>query len=84
MYMSLHISCALDTQAIFSTHPLAIQIRDKEQIGMQLTKIKIENLTLDNVISLTSEALGMEDNEESVTSLATIVHRKTEGNAFFV
>ena len=51
---------------------------------MDLTTIRIGNLSLDYTTSLTAEALGMEDNEDIVQPLATIVHKKTYGNAFFV
>ena len=67
-----------------STHPLAMQIREKEEMGIIITAIKIGNLTLENVTSLIAEALGMEDNEDAVKTLAATVHRKTDGNAFFV
>ena len=68
---------------VFSTHPLALQIKEKKQIGIHLTSIQIRNLDLSNVTSLIAEAL-MEDNKEAVKTLAETVHRKTEGNAFFV
>lgn len=61
-----------------------MQIREKEEMGIIITAIKIGNLTLENVTSLVAEALGMEDSEDAVRHLATIVHRKTDGNAFFV
>jgi len=61
-----------------------MQIREKEEMGIIITAIKIGNLSLDNVTSLVAEALGMEDNEDAVKNLAAIVHRKTDGNAFFV
>jgi len=67
-----------------STHPLAMQIREKEDSGVDMTAIKIGNLSTSNVTSLIAEALGMEDNEDAVKTLAAIVHRKTNGNAFFV
>lgn len=70
--------------SIPSTHPLAMQIREKEEMGIIITAIKIGNLSLDNVTSLVAEALGMEDNKDAVKNLAAIVHRKTDGNAFFV
>jgi len=61
-----------------------MQIREKEEMGIIITAIKIGNLSLDNVTSLVAEALGMEDNEGAVKNLAATVHRKTDGNAFFV
>ncbi|KAL9186731.1 hypothetical protein ACHAXT_005969 [Thalassiosira profunda] len=38
----------------------------------------------DNVKSLVAEALGIDGDEDKVDALATTVHNKTEGNAFFV
>ena len=67
---------------IYRTHPLALQIREKEQTGIDLTAIEIGNLTLENVTSLIAEALDMDD--DAVKNLATIVHKKTSGNVFFV
>ena len=51
-------------------------------MGIEITTIKIGNLTLDSVTSLVAEALRTEESE--VESLATTVHRKTEGNVFYV
>ena len=39
---------------------------------------------MDNVTSLIAEALSMEDEKEKVRPLAATVHKKTDGNAFFV
>ena len=67
-----------------SSHPLALRIREKEQMGIGLTTVRIGNLSADNVKSLVAEALGMEGDEDRVDALAATVHKKTEGNAFFV
>ena len=67
-----------------STHPLALRIREKEQMGIVITAIKVGNLSSHNVTSLVAEALGMEDDEKYVQTLAATVHKKTEGNAFFM
>lgn len=67
-----------------STHPLALRIREKEQMGIVITAIKVGNLSSHNVTSLVAEALGMEDDEKHVQTLAATVHKKTEGNAFFM
>lgn len=53
-------------------------------MGIEITTIKIGNLTLDNVTSLVAEALRTEDSEDSIKTLATIVSNKTEGNVFYV
>ena len=67
-----------------STHPLALQIREQKQMGIDITCLNIGNLSSTNVKSLVAEALGMEDDEDAVETLAATVHKKTEGNAFFV
>ena len=51
-----------------STHPLALRIREKEQMGIVITAIKVGNLSSHNVTSLVAEALGMEDDEKYVLS----------------
>lgn len=53
-------------------------------MGSEITTIEVGNLPPANVKSLIAEALRMEDDEDSVSSLATTIHRKTEGNPFFV
>jgi len=53
-------------------------------MGIELTTIKIDNLTEGNVTSLVAEALRMEENEESIKTLASTVYSKTEGNVFYV
>eukprot|EP00984_Skeletonema_dohrnii_P024624 scaffold13772_cov154-Skeletonema_dohrnii-CCMP3373.AAC.5 len=49
-----------------------------------ITKIKIDNLSVDYAIPLVAEALGMDDDDSKVKSLAETIHRKTEGNPFFM
>ena len=41
---------------VSETHPLAMQIREKEEMGIIITAIKIGNLTVENVISLIAQA----------------------------
>ena len=53
-------------------------------MGIVITAIKVGNLSSHNVTSLVAEALGMEDDEKYVQTLAATVHKKTEGNAFFM
>ena len=69
---------------VSESHPLAIHIRELGQMGIKFTTISVGNLSLSNVTSLVAEALRMEDNEDAVKSLAETVHKKTDGNAFFV
>ena len=53
-------------------------------MNVSITKIKIGNLGVDYAISLVAEALGMDDDDSKVKSLAETIHRKTEGNPFFI
>jgi len=69
---------------VTESHPLALQINERKQMNIATTQIKIGNLLPENVTSLVAEALGMEDEEYAVETLATTVHKKTGGNAFFV
>ena len=69
---------------VMESHPLSLQIREKKQMNIAITEIRIGNLQPENVQSLVAEALGMEDDEDAVETLATTVHKKTDGNAFFV
>eukprot|EP00984_Skeletonema_dohrnii_P004020 scaffold1378_cov149-Skeletonema_dohrnii-CCMP3373.AAC.5 len=53
-------------------------------MNVSITKIKIGNLSVGYAISLVAEALGMDDDDSKVKSLAETIHRKTEGNPFFM
>eukprot|EP00984_Skeletonema_dohrnii_P034357 scaffold33538_cov179-Skeletonema_dohrnii-CCMP3373.AAC.2 len=53
-------------------------------MNMSITKIKIGNLSVDYATPLVAEALGMDDDDSKVKSLAETIHRKTEGNPFFI
>lgn len=81
---SLLIVGAYREDEVQDSHPLALQIREMEEMGIVIMKIKIGNLSSSDVKSLVAEALGMEDKEDAVETLATTVHKKTRGNAFFV
>eukprot|EP00577_Skeletonema_sp_RCC1716_P007083 CAMPEP_0113418348 /NCGR_PEP_ID=MMETSP0013_2-20120614/26158_1 /TAXON_ID=2843 ORGANISM="Skeletonema costatum, Strain 1716" /NCGR_SAMPLE_ID=MMETSP0013_2 /ASSEMBLY_ACC=CAM_ASM_000158 /LENGTH=559 /DNA_ID=CAMNT_0000305577 /DNA_START=97 /DNA_END=1772 /DNA_ORIENTATION=- /assembly_acc=CAM_ASM_000158 len=65
-------------------HPLAFHIRELEEMHVSITKIKIGNLGVDYVIRLVAEALGMDYDDSKVKSLADTIHRRTEGNPFFI
>ncbi len=47
-------------------------------------KLKVVNLSVDYVTPLVAEALGMEDDDNKVISLAETIHKKTDGNPFFI
>ena len=53
-------------------------------MNVAIMEIRTGNLLPKNVKCLVAEALGMEDAEDDVETLATTVHKKTDGNAFFV
>eukprot|EP00984_Skeletonema_dohrnii_P002153 scaffold737_cov74-Skeletonema_dohrnii-CCMP3373.AAC.1 len=53
-------------------------------MNVSITQIKIGNLSVDYAIRLVAEALGMDDDDIKVKSLAETIHRKTEGNPFFM
>ncbi len=53
-------------------------------MNVSITEIKIGNLDVDNVIPLVAEALRMDDDDDKVKSLGKTIHKKTEGNPFFV
>jgi predicted ATPase len=53
-------------------------------LGNTITTLQLSNLKLESVQSLIAEALRMEDDEGAVESLSNIVHKKTDGNPFFV
>eukprot|EP00985_Skeletonema_marinoi_P000183 scaffold58_cov79-Skeletonema_marinoi.AAC.1 len=69
---------------VLDHHPLAFHIRELEQMNVTITKIRIGNLSVDYAIPLVAEALGMDDDDSKVKSLAETIHKKTEGNPFFM
>ena len=53
-------------------------------MNVSITKIQIGNLSVDYAIPLVAEALGMDDDDGKVKLLAETIHRKTDGNPFFI
>eukprot|EP00984_Skeletonema_dohrnii_P002037 scaffold682_cov105-Skeletonema_dohrnii-CCMP3373.AAC.7 len=53
-------------------------------MNVTTTQIRIGNLSVDYAIPLVAEALGMDDDDSKVKSLAETIHRKTVGNPFFM
>jgi predicted ATPase len=53
-------------------------------MNVSVTQIKIGNLSVDNVRRVVAEALGMDDDDSKVKTLAEAIHKKTEGNPLFV
>lgn len=74
---SLLLVGAYRADEVDSSHPLALQIEEKKQMGIEISEISIGNLCQQYVQSLIAESLGMDDNEGAVETLADIIHKKT-------
>lgn len=70
-------------RSISSHLPLASLIEDLEH-NVTVTQMNIGNLDVDAVKPIVADALGMDEDDTKIGSLAEIVHKKTEGNPFFV
>ena len=66
------------------SHALALQLCEATQLGLDIANIKVGSLSCSTVKTLIADVLRMEDYEDEVETLATVVFKKTEGNAFFV
>lgn len=64
------------------SHPLVLLIDRLASDGVGPTRIQVGNLDLADVTALAGDALKTSD--ASVGALATLIHRKTLGNPFFV
>ncbi|KAL9182970.1 hypothetical protein ACHAXT_004249 [Thalassiosira profunda] len=69
---------------VSESHPLNLSIREAERLGSNIATVQLGNLRCSSVQSLVAEALGMEDEEGEVESIASTVFKKTSGNPFFV
>jgi len=65
-------------------HPLTIRLCEADKLGSTITTIELKNLDCKTVQSLVAEVLRMEDDTDKVSNLSTTIHKKTEGNPFFV
>ena len=77
---SLLLVGAYRENEVLDDHPLMFRIRGAKQIGSSITTITLRNLDLRSVQSLVAEILRMENREDSIDALASIIHRKTGGN----
>ncbi len=84
MLIKCTITMASTLDILQSSYPLALQIREQKQMRIEVTLLNIGNLSLNNGKLLVAEALGIEDDKDAIEILATTVHKKTNGNAFFV
>ncbi len=67
---------------VSASHPFAILINDLKKDGVDIYDLKINNLSLEDVTALISDAL--EKNRTEVEGLSQLVYDKTQGNAFFL
>jgi diguanylate cyclase (GGDEF)-like protein len=65
-----------------TTHPLTLTENNLQRVGIQLERITLKPLLLNQVIDLISETLNKPS--EHVKALAKLIFRKTGGNPFFV
>jgi len=87
MCAHFHVVSHSNLSPLLRTHSnlqFASYIQDLEQMNVTITQIKIGNLSADSVCPLVAEALGMDDEDDNVKTLANITHKKTQGNPFFV
>ncbi len=64
-----------------ASHPFMITVKGMKQAGAKITDIKIGNLSFENINHLLADAIGKEISD--CNDLANLVHKKTQGNAFF-
>lgn len=76
----LFIICAYRDNEVATGHPLKVLEEFGEQQGI-LSVIRLDNLPLQNVNDLIANALDFQPS--STSSLASLVYKKTQGNAFF-
>ena len=77
----LHLVGAYRDNEVDSSHPLSLMLNELEKEGHAASMIHLKNLSCDNVVRLISDTLFLPETE--VRDLATMIHSKTEGNAFF-
>ena len=77
----LLLICAYRENEVDSTHPFIRTVDEIEEAGLPADRLRVENLARSDLIALLSDALGA--TADAVTPLATLVHDKTGGNAFF-
>ena len=63
-------------------HPLVTTIKEWKELGVFVSEIAVNDLTLENVSELTADALNVSKNDSF--PLAKLVYDKTHGNAFYL
>ncbi len=63
-------------------HPLMIMLQEMKELGVALQEIKLGDLSCENVIELTADAL--KPSKEASFAIANLIYDKSHGNAFHV
>jgi predicted ATPase/signal transduction histidine kinase len=74
--------CAYRDGQVDETHPLTMTLREIERQHGSFPKLKMNDLTVDDITQLIDDSLGRDDGKN--TELASLVFEKTRGNSFFV
>lgn len=74
--------CAYRDNEVSQAHPFPITVNQLREQGTRIEQIHLDNLSLDNIENLLADSLFRDIN--SIKSLAELIYRKTNGNAFFV
>lgn len=74
--------CAYRNNEVSQAHPFAVAVNQLRDQGTRLEQIHLDNLSLDNIENLLADSLFRDI--KSIKSLAELIYRKTNGNAFFV
>ena len=77
----LLVICAYRDNEVDPTHAFIRTVDEIRDSGLVPETIRVENLSLEDLVSLLSDALNASDKD--VMPLAQLVHDKTGGNAFF-
>ncbi len=73
--------CVFRDNEVSPTHPFIIAVEEIRKVLPNISEIKIGNLSLENINQLIADALNK--SKADCLSLASLVHKKTLGNAFF-
>lgn len=77
----LLIIAAYRENEVHEGHPFSMFIREIQGQQIDICSLRIQNLKYEHVNQLVAEASG--EDPDYVVSLSEIIHRKTDGNAFF-
>ena len=74
--------CAYRDNEVSASHPFIQTAQELEERGVSISRIHLENLSIQHVNELIADAL-LTTNEEA-QALTALVYEKTQGNAFFL